>query len=54
MNKTYKLGELIELCDERNTEGKYTVDDVKGIFKGEKKSQQMLEEAFRRIGHGID
>ena len=31
MNKTYKLGELIELCDERNTEGKYTVDDVKGI-----------------------
>lgn len=23
-NKTYKLGELIELCDERNTDGKYT------------------------------
>src|SRR5574344_2046697 len=23
-NKTYRLGELIELCDERNTEGKYT------------------------------
>ena len=30
-NKTYRLGDLIELCDERNTEGKYTVDDVKGI-----------------------
>jgi type I restriction enzyme S subunit len=30
-NKTYRLGELIELCDERNTEGKYTVDDVRGI-----------------------
>src|SRR5574344_645501 len=23
-NKTYRLGELIELCDERNSEGKYT------------------------------
>lgn len=31
MNKTYKLRSLIELCDERNTEGKYTLDDVKGI-----------------------
>ena len=31
MNKTYKLGELIELCDERNAEGKYTVDDVRGM-----------------------
>lgn len=30
-NKTYRLGDLIELCDEQNTEGKYTVDDVKGI-----------------------
>lgn len=29
--KTYRLGDLIELCDERNTEGKYTVDDVRGI-----------------------
>lgn len=29
--KTYRLGDLIELCDEQNTEGKYTVDDVKGI-----------------------
>lgn len=30
-NKTYRLGDLIELCDERNTEGKYTVDDVRGM-----------------------
>lgn len=30
-NETYRLGDLIELCDERNTEGKYTVDDVRGI-----------------------
>lgn len=34
MNKTYKLGELIELCDERNAKGKYTVDDVRGISTG--------------------
>lgn len=27
----YRLGELIELCDERNAELKYTLDDVKGI-----------------------
>ena len=27
----YKLGKLIELQDVRNTEGKYTVDDVRGI-----------------------
>ena len=25
------LGDYIELCDERNTEGKYTLDDVRGI-----------------------
>lgn len=30
-NKTYRLGELTELCDERNTAGKYTLADVKGI-----------------------
>lgn len=29
--KTYRLGELIELCDERNTDGKYTLEDVRGI-----------------------
>lgn len=29
--KKYKLGELIELTDERNTLGKYLLDDVKGI-----------------------
>ena len=27
----YKLGELIELCDERNSENVYTLNDVKGI-----------------------
>ncbi len=30
----YKLGELIEQCDERNNDGKYTVADVKGISTG--------------------
>lgn len=30
-NKTYKLGELIEVSDERNLDNKYTLDDVKGI-----------------------
>ena len=27
----YKLGDLIEQCDERNSELTYTLDDVKGI-----------------------
>ena len=29
--KKIKLGELIEPCDERNSENKYTLQDVKGI-----------------------
>ena len=29
--RKYKLGELIELTDERNSLGKYSLDDVKGI-----------------------
>ena len=29
--KKIKLGELIEPCDERNLENKYTLQDVKGI-----------------------
>lgn len=29
--KKYKLGELIELCDNRNSDNVYTLDDVKGI-----------------------
>lgn len=29
--KWVRLGEYIELCDERNSEGKYTLDDVRGI-----------------------
>lgn len=27
----YKLGELISLCDDRNSDGQYTLDDLKGI-----------------------
>lgn len=27
----YKLGELIELCDERNSDGDYSLENVKGI-----------------------
>ena len=32
-NKTkwVRLGEYIELCEERNSEGKYTINDVKGM-----------------------
>lgn len=30
-NKTYKLGELIEISDERNSDNKYTLDNIKGI-----------------------
>ena len=29
--KKYRLGELISLCDERNSDNKYTLSDVKGI-----------------------
>ena len=29
--KKYKLGELIELTDERNSMGRYSLEDVKGI-----------------------
>ena len=27
----YKLGDLIEQCDDRNSDGVYSLDDVKGI-----------------------
>ena len=30
----YKLGDLIELCDIRNVEKKYSIDDVRGISTG--------------------
>ena len=30
----YKLGDLIEPCDERNYDGIYTLDDIKGISTG--------------------
>ena len=29
--KKYKLGELISLCDERNSDNEYTLSDVKGV-----------------------
>lgn len=29
----YRLSELIQLEDERNSEGKYTLDNVKGIYR---------------------
>ena len=29
--KKYKLGDLISLCDERNSDNRYTLSDVKGI-----------------------
>ena len=32
----YKLGDLIELCDERNYEGIYTLDNIKGISTDKK------------------
>lgn len=38
-NKTtpwVRLGDYIEECDERNVEGRYTLDDVKGISTGKK------------------
>ena len=31
LTKKYKLGQLIEQCDERNSELQYSIDDVKGI-----------------------
>ena len=30
----YKLGKLIEQCDNRNTDEEYTADDVRGISTG--------------------
>lgn len=30
----YKLGDLIEPCDERNLEGRYTIEDLRGISTG--------------------
>ena len=37
-NKTkwVRLGDYIELCEERNSEGKYTIDDVQGISTDKK------------------
>ena len=34
--KWVRLGDYIELCDERNSEGKYTLDNVQGISTDKK------------------
>lgn len=34
--KWVRLGDYIELCDERNSDGKYAVDDVRGISTDKK------------------
>ena len=34
--KWVQLGEYIEPCDKRNSEGKYTLDDVRGISTDKK------------------
>lgn len=31
LNNLARLGDYIELCDERNSEGKYSLDDIRGI-----------------------
>ena len=44
----YKLGKLIYPCDERNADGVYTIDDIKGISTG-KKIQHVLDSQFMRM-----
>ena len=50
-NKTVqwvRFGAYIEECDERNTEGKYTIDDVRGISieKNSSRLRQIWKESF--------
>ena len=40
--KKYKLGELIELCDERNSDNQYRLSDVKGISINEGQNNNLL------------
>ncbi len=47
--KTYKLGELIEPSDERNSEGKYGIDDVRGISTG----KEFIETKANMDGVGL-
>lgn len=47
--KTYKLGELIEPSDERNSDGKYGIDDVRGISTG----KEFIETKANMDGVGL-
>lgn len=47
--KTYKLGELIEPSDERNSESKYGIDDVRGISTG----KEFIETKANMDGVGL-
>ena len=46
----YKLGELIELRDERNSDGKFTLEDVKGISTG----KEFIETKANMDGVSLD
>ena len=49
LNK-YKLGELIELRDERNSDGKFSLEDVKGISTG----KEFIETKANMDGVSLD
>ena len=46
----YKLGELIELRDERNSDGKFTLEDVRGISTG----KEFIETKANMDGVSLD
>ena len=46
----YKLGDLIELRDERNSDGKFTLEDVKGISTG----KEFIETKANMDGVSLD
>lgn len=46
----YKLGELIELRDERNSDGKFSLEDVKGISTG----KEFIETKANMDGVSLD
>ena len=45
----YRLGELIELCDERNAELKYTLDDVNEIEIVEKQEDYIILHLINKL-----
>ena len=49
LNK-YKLGELIELRDERNSDGKFSLEDVRGISTG----KEFIETKANMDGVSLD